>query len=67
MIVLKLSGIQNQLPVSFGIALVCNNILKVRNYPSKNKFSISNILLHIKFKPKYENSYYAKDIVNFNI
>ena len=45
---LKIIGMQNQLPIGFGTALVCNKISLVRNYPLKHKNFKLNILLRIK-------------------
>ena len=30
--ILKIKGVQNQVPIKIGTALVCNHTLKIRNY-----------------------------------
>ena len=45
MFVLKISGLQNQLHISFGTALVFNKILKVRN--SSHEFPTFEIIILI--------------------
>ena len=50
---LEVIGIQNQLPSSFGKALVCNKILKIKVFtPHTHEFLIFSILSNIKSEPK---------------
>ena len=52
MFLLKLSGIQNQLPTTFGTSLICIKILNVINPFPLARILTFDILLHIKSEPK---------------
>ena len=43
--VLKVIGVQNQLPIIFSSDLVCNNTLKAKNLTSTHEFLTFNILI----------------------
>ena len=44
---LKINGVQNQLPISFGTALVCIKISKVINSPPHTLFLSGHILFSL--------------------
>ena len=54
MFVLKLSVIQNQLPISFGTALLCKKISNVRNLPPHTQISSQNICFNIELQKRPE-------------
>ena len=50
--IFKVIGVQNQLPISFGTALVRNKIFIIKNSPNKHEFLTFNISIHVKSKLK---------------